>query len=522
MKTFLLTLLLCLMFPLVLEAAFSKSDSGTKAAAFLKMPVGARAIGMGNAYTSVVNAASDMMYWNPAGIASLVKKDISFMYSSSFEDVAYEWASFALPTEYGVFGIAMQHLSYGDIDELDGIGNATGTSFSPYDLAIYLSYARSAFFDNYGILDYGVNFKYIYSKIENSASAAAFDAGAIYTLNDETTSIGLVVQNVGTSIKYNNDSEKLPVMFKAGASKLFFDALLLSADINFPSDNDIFPGIGAEYALKVNEEAQISLRAGYDGRQKDIPGTGGINAGFGVKFRDYVFDYAFSPSGDIGDAHRASLGIKFGYDITEEKPEKEIKEKPKKSAKENISMKPSEPESSASAPKAAGEEKSVYKMPPDEDDEESDDYERYGFRADAYEKENEDTRINENAAVVAVMDFYSGNLAASEVKAFSQMLRKAVTESGELRALGKLEIQQDSPAGGALNENASKKILKDSAADILISGTVEKRSGKLHFDINVYEKNKQARNYKIIAEDSFRDAQKKFGSFAETLKEAAR
>ena len=41
---------------------------GTSAATFLRIPVGARAASMGEAYTSISNDAS-AMFWNPGGIA---------------------------------------------------------------------------------------------------------------------------------------------------------------------------------------------------------------------------------------------------------------------------------------------------------------------------------------------------------------------------------------------------------------------------------------------------------------------
>lgn len=510
MKKLLLSLIICLTVPIIAESAFSRSDVGTRAAAFLKMPVGARAIGMGNAYTSVTDGASDMMYWNPAGLATILKKEISFMYSSSFEDIAYKWASFALPTpEYGVFGIAIQHLSYGDIDETDSLGNFTGNTFSPYEFAVYLSYAGSVFVEEYGIIDYGASFKYIYSIISASASAAAFDIGAIYTLNDETTSFGAVLQNVGTDIKYNRESESLPVMFKFGASKRFFDAFLLSADINFPSDNDVFPTMGAEYELKANEETNISLRLGYDGKQKNVPGFGGINAGFGARFKDWTFDYTFSPSGDLGESHRASLGIKFGYAVNEEKPEKEIKEKSKE--REEIS-KPL-PVAESIVPQV----KSVQNETPAVGEEENDDFERYGFRSGVYEEEDEIIQVKEKTGIVAVMDLHSDKLPESEVNAFTQILRKSITENGSSKVLDKFEINRISPVVGALDEKSAKEIWKDSNADMIISGSVEKRSGKLHFNINIYKKNKQAENYEIVTEDSFRDVQKKMDSFVESF-----
>nr|HPI73656.1 hypothetical protein [bacterium] len=44
------------------------SGVGTGAAAFLEIGVGARAMAMGGAYTSIANDAT-ALYWNPAGIA---------------------------------------------------------------------------------------------------------------------------------------------------------------------------------------------------------------------------------------------------------------------------------------------------------------------------------------------------------------------------------------------------------------------------------------------------------------------
>ncbi|MFA6542771.1 MAG: UPF0164 family protein, partial [Bacteroidota bacterium] len=46
------------------------SKTGTTAGTFLEIPVGARAIALGSAYSGIADDASSL-YWNPAGAARL-------------------------------------------------------------------------------------------------------------------------------------------------------------------------------------------------------------------------------------------------------------------------------------------------------------------------------------------------------------------------------------------------------------------------------------------------------------------
>jgi hypothetical protein len=88
--------------------------------------------------------------------------------------------------------------------------------------------------------------------------------------------------------------------------------MLVALDINFPNDNNIYFNLGTEYEIPVKGKTGVFLRAGYDGRNKDIPGFNWLNLGFGISHADISFDYAFVPYGEIGMTHLFSLGIKFG------------------------------------------------------------------------------------------------------------------------------------------------------------------------------------------------------------------
>src|SRR6185312_4977369 len=91
------TLLICLM--LLASSAFAQDDK--YAGDFLRIPVGARSLSMGGAFTSVANDES-AFHWNPAGVSLVTGKTAGFMYSSEYgapgSALANFWqAGFTLP-----------------------------------------------------------------------------------------------------------------------------------------------------------------------------------------------------------------------------------------------------------------------------------------------------------------------------------------------------------------------------------------------------------------------------------------
>ncbi|MCL2145518.1 MAG: PorV/PorQ family protein [Endomicrobia bacterium] len=488
--------------------SYAASTSGTTPVPFLKYGAGARAAGMGSAFSAVAGGGADMIYWNPAGIASITKKEASLMYLSGLEGVSYGWASYAMPALYGSFGAAVQYMSSGDIEGTGIFGEST-SNFSTYDLAVSLSYARYLDFENAGALDYGVNIKYIYSKIDNSASAFAVDAGVIFTLNDNATSFGAVMQNAGTSLKYNEENEVLPFVARFGASRLFFEKLLIVFDLNIPNDNDVFPSFGAEYSINIMPEADIAIRAGYDGRQKDIDGFSRVNAGFGLKYTDYMFDYAFSPYGDLGNVHRVSLGILFGKEFDEEKALKEKSER--KEAKE-------EKERIRKAKEAAGLEKQKQEeaeagRPQDLDE----NYNRTDFSE--YEEEFAARPVRSNIQSVAVVNFISSNVPKNELGVYSEMLRKNLYETGSFSSADVSKID-NIYSGNKLPESGDiYNIFKFAKVKKVIVCDISKKGGNLSFDLTVYDEKLNGKKYNITSKDSFRFANEALKQFADKLAE---
>jgi hypothetical protein len=131
------------------------------AAEFLKIGVGARALGMGGSFVSLSDDAS-ATYWNPAGLVQLESREAMGMHASQFggvvgHDVIGVVAPLKSVQARSAIGITLIRLAVDDIkvtknakvgeQEVGGeiipvIADSLVEMKSAYDLALFLSYAR--------------------------------------------------------------------------------------------------------------------------------------------------------------------------------------------------------------------------------------------------------------------------------------------------------------------------------------------------------------------------------------------
>src|SRR5437879_1705175 len=91
------------------------SKAGTTAAAFLEIPVGARAIGMGGAFVGTANDVTSL-YWNPAGAARLEHSEAAFSHTNWIADMNFDYAALSVPLEnFGTFGLSFTSLTMPDM-----------------------------------------------------------------------------------------------------------------------------------------------------------------------------------------------------------------------------------------------------------------------------------------------------------------------------------------------------------------------------------------------------------------------
>ena len=103
----------------------------------------------------------------------------------------------------------------------------------------------------------------------------------------------------------------LPAVIRVGALWLPVRSLpnwKLTGELDFPNDQGAYPAVGTEYGLGL-----MSLRAGYSGRLSGggLGGLAGFSAGLGISLKSLDLDYALAPYGDLGNAHRLSITLKF-------------------------------------------------------------------------------------------------------------------------------------------------------------------------------------------------------------------
>lgn len=236
-KKLLLFLILFVIFFINIELpANPVIDEVYPGAVFLMIHPSARAVGMGGAFTSIADDAY-ATYYNPAGLAFQENINASFCESNwlpgLYPEMRYYNGSLISPVSKVTMGISWIYLNTGVTEVIDENGNYLG-EYETYDMSPAISIGRK-FSNSFGV---GGTFKYIYSYLipdwvfaampelgittTGTGRAFALDLGTLLTLSSfGKTGLGLVIQNIGTPIKYSHSGEEdpLPKAIKFGISQ---------------------------------------------------------------------------------------------------------------------------------------------------------------------------------------------------------------------------------------------------------------------------------------------------------------
>ena len=314
MRRVLLAIMAAVMIPMGVSGAEFFEKVGTYDGVFLKIPVGARATGMGGSFVAVADDASSV-FWNPAGIARMQGSTFAVNHLNWIADTNLTQGSYVFGLGFmpGMFALHARAL-YMDKMARTTVYHPNGddTFFDAGYSAFSLTYARSLT-DKFSV---GVTGSYVHAGLDDqSASTVAFDLGTLYDTGYRSLKVGMAIQNMGISALSYIDAAneaKIPIQFRVGASINLMEALdhtlMTSAEFSHPPDNNEHLNWGLEYGFKEFLYFRTGYNFGYDAES--------FAGGMGVRFPTSVatetaFDYSYTELRDLGGSHRFSLELNF-------------------------------------------------------------------------------------------------------------------------------------------------------------------------------------------------------------------
>lgn len=286
------------------------AEPGESEASFLKVGVGAKALGMGGAFVGLADDAS-ALYWNPGGLSQLRQKEdlsqlrqreVLFAHNVLSQGISQYFLGYVQSLgerNRRNIGLALNYMNVGDIEGREGEFSSVKDLEASFSV-ISLNYSQCVGSD----LGIGVSGKVIAGDLEGDQETAfALDLGLLYLRG--SLGLGVSLNNLGSQL----GGADLPKEIRAGLSyRLLKDKLTLVASLDTLEETRWH--LGAQCLLF---DKFVALRGGFEtasGRSKLGSGTG-LSLGLGLNFNNFRLDYAFLPYGEIGDTHRLSLAVNF-------------------------------------------------------------------------------------------------------------------------------------------------------------------------------------------------------------------
>lgn len=312
--------------PASAQSSRGEQRVGTISGTFLKIGIGARAVGMGESFVAVSNDPT-AIFWNPAGLASIQRQEITVSHLSWPGDINYEHIAYVLPVRRLGGSLAFQvgalSAEMDETTELMPFG--TGRTFTFSDFVVGVAYARR-WTDKLLI---GSGLKYVREDLGSDVggpvtAAVLVDIGSIYYLGYGSVRIATSLSNFGSQLKPagsftspgSAESRPFggydpPTVFRYGVAFEPIEnqrqKLTTSFEVDQPSDNKQQMKFGLEWTWK----RQLALRSGYNFSADQLKLSAGAGFFASIGRTKTTVDYSYTDGGFLGGINRLSLGMRF-------------------------------------------------------------------------------------------------------------------------------------------------------------------------------------------------------------------
>ncbi|KPL19206.1 MAG: hypothetical protein AMJ92_04120 [candidate division Zixibacteria bacterium SM23_81] len=299
--------------------------AGTSSAQFLKIGVGARAAGLGEAFVAMADDASTL-YWNPAGVALLSGTQVHFTHVRWPADIEYEFVGLTRSISgIGSIGLSFASLHMDDMEVTTEFQpHGTGEYFTYGDFLGALTYARRLT-DRF---TFGISLKYIQEDLADLTTHGwVVDMGTYYRTGFKSLRIAANLANFGTNLRPDGtfrgyDEQGVwgerryeafapPTVFRLGTAMELLDRddhrLTCCFAMNHPVDNAENASVGLEYQLWKALSTRIGYKFNYDEERLTL------GAGWQLPLwsTQTKIDYAYTDFGLLDSAHRFSFDFSF-------------------------------------------------------------------------------------------------------------------------------------------------------------------------------------------------------------------
>lgn len=315
-------------------AAAERENGGVVAAPILQVPVGARASGMGTAFTAVADDASSMNY-NPAGLTSQRQRELTMMQMNGQEGQSLQYFAGTTPlvpfrgfsgSGRAAVGFSALLAGNGNIEvnslNADGTLGTSKTVSAGRDTVLGFGYAEriadtpfetpdsTKHFEHY----VGAAGKFVRSTLAETYTAQTYaaDLGYLVRAPELGFRVGAAVVNLGGRMKFVDNSDPLPLALRLGGAYSVpmpeimreSHSLLWAVDGQYEYYEKLwFVNTGLEYTFTKH----LAARIGYQVHKEFV----GLTFGFGGRWKDIGLDYGWGYAADLGDTHRFSISWRF-------------------------------------------------------------------------------------------------------------------------------------------------------------------------------------------------------------------
>ena len=304
-------------------ASAQPSGLTTEGAPFLLLPIGARAVGMGQALVADPEGGTEALWWNPAGLARSERREVAVHHYETIIGTG-DVVSILIPSSLlGVFAISLYALDFGDSPVVDSSGTEIGSL-----LTRNVVYAATYGTPIGGRMSAGITFKIVQLRFDCTAGCPSFsgttsalDVGAQYDLGFLVPmSVGVAVRNVGAPLQVNDSDQADPLPARIQIGVLYrvpaMDRYAPETELKLTGDvvdrlnmESPAPRVGAELSWR----RRAHLRGGYIFESARSAESAGPSMGLGLATSNLRLDIATIFEGFSTDAGKRPTYVSLRY-----------------------------------------------------------------------------------------------------------------------------------------------------------------------------------------------------------------